>query len=319
MNWSRVTSLEAWKGAAIEAAWKASSRPAVARTEPTWPLREEELSDISVVWPTEYFWKPAAKWADPIRRGIQKYVHVESADVPQGHEGIALIQMRIRGTTHKVAIDYADRPDVNEECARDCIVYFKMQFASDGYAPENIVPGGFIPGSQDIYTYLPRLRALRRQKPYRYDVYGRFGLEFAEGIRRKACSALAGQSQFRWEGSLKIRRYCLYLLEVARSGICVDLPGNGDFCFRLIDYMAVGACIIGVRHRTRLPVPLVDGVHIAYAKDDLSDLIDLCKYYLDNKDARDELCRNSRSYFDKYLHRDQLASYYVHTCLQLAQ
>ena len=83
--------------------------------------------------------------------------------------------------------------------------------------------------------------------------------------------------------------------------------------------MAVGACVIAARHRTALHVPLVDGQHIVYVKDDLSDLVDLCRFYLENDDAREALCHNSRSYFDKYLHRDQLAAYYLHSCLKLAQ
>jgi hypothetical protein len=29
------------------------------------------------------------------------------------------------------------------------------------------------------------------------------------------------------------------------------------------------------------------------------------------------LRRNARTYFDKYLHRDQLAAYYLHSCLKL--
>jgi hypothetical protein len=55
--------------------------------------------------------------------------------------------------------------------------------------------------------------------------------------------------------------------------------------------------------------------HIIYARKDLSDLIDLCRLYLEKDDAREALRLNSRSFFDRYLHRDQLAAYYLRCCL----
>jgi hypothetical protein len=303
---------------ALETVWKIIPHRATRDIIPSWTFNTRELDKVNILWPTKYEWDEASGWVDPIRQGFCRYVHVESADIPQNYKGIALIQMLIHGKKHHFAIDYSDRPDIDEGCARLCLRYFKMQFSCDGYALENVIPGGFIPFKDAIYTYLPHVRALGDRKSYRYDVYGRFGLEFARDIRRKACSILASQNYFHWEGSLRVKRYGLSLWEIAHSKICIDLPGNGDFCFRLIDYMAVGTCVIAARHHTLLPVPLVDGVHIVYIKDDLSDLVDLCRFYLEQPDARETLCRNTRSYFDKYLHRDQLAAYYLHTCLKLA-
>ena len=319
MKWSRVTSLDAWKGVALEAAWKITSHQAEGSFSPTWPLNAQDLNKVSILWPVKYQWELANTWVNPLRQGFRKYVHVMSADIPQSYGGIVLVEMWIHGTKHNVAIDYADRPDINEGCARSCLLYFKMQFSCDGYCFENVIPGGFIPFNDDIYTYLPKVRRLADKKSCSYDVYGRFGLEFAQDIRRRACSILASQNHFRWEGSLQVKRYCLSLWEIAHSKICIDLPGNGDFCFRLIDYMAVGTCVIAARHRTSLHVPLVEGKHIVYMKDDLSDLVDLCRFYLEKDNAREALCNNSRSYFDKYLHRDQLAAYYLHSCLKLAR
>jgi hypothetical protein len=63
--------------------------------------------------------------------------------------------------------------------------------------------------------------------------------------------------------------------------------------------MAVGACIIARKHSSAMPVPLVEGVHIVYAKDDLSDLVDLCRFYLENEKAREALRFNSGEYFDR--------------------
>ena len=73
------------------------------------------------------------------------------------------------------------------------------------------------------------------------------------------------------------------------------------------------------QHHTALHVPLEEGKHIVYVKDDLSDLIDLCRFYLDNSASREDLRQNSRAYFDKYLHRDQLAAYYLYSFIKMAK
>lgn len=316
MNLARMASLEAWKGIALEAAWKIGARPHSHPSRETWPLDRDLLNAIAIEWPTTYKWPLASKWVESIRRGLAKYVRIKQTDIPQHSEHIVMARFLISGQKYDVAIDYSDYPEIDEDCARKSWRYFKMQFSHEGYGTENVIPGGFIPFQDNLYKYLARVRELADRRSYLYEVYGRFGLEFAGDIRRKACEILASQNWFGFEGSLRVRRYCISLREIAHSKICIDLPGNGDFCFRLIDYLAVGSCIIGVKHRTQLPSPLVDGTHIVYVKDDLSDLVDVCRHYLENEEARQTLRRNARAYFDRYLHREQLAGYYLSRCLE---
>jgi len=59
-----------------------------------------------------------------------------------------------------------------------------------------IIPGGYGNGHPEIYHYVPYLRRLASRKKTGYDVYGRFGLEFAREIRRKAVELLRGQNHF---------------------------------------------------------------------------------------------------------------------------
>jgi hypothetical protein len=317
MNLSQMTSLKWWEGVALEALWKVSLQAVAHSSTPTWPLSPEELKQVTVFWPSQYEWVPSRAWVEPIRRGFAEYVSIEQASIAQPYSGIVLIRVRVRGITHDIAIDYSDYPNVNDECAGRCSLYFKMQFPVDRDTRENVLPGGFVPFRNDLYSFLPHVRHLADQQRYLHDVYGRFGSEFGSEVRRNACSLLSDQDYFRWEGGLGVKRYSISLQEIARSKVCIDLPGKGDFCFRLIDYMAVGACIIARKHGSAMPVPLVDGVHVAYAKDDLSDLVDLCRFYLDKEEAREALRRNSREYFDRYLRREQLASYYLHECMSI--
>lgn len=317
MNWRGLISRDTWKGLARETSWKLAAGPPLTKPSPTWPIAPRDLQRVRVLWPSHYEWPAASKWVHPLLTAFRHQVHTETADIAQVYKGIVLIQVFIDGKRHEVAIDYSDRPEINLECAQRSALYFKMQFAREGYSPSKVLPGGFITNSEAVYDYLPHLRAIGDRKPKRYDVYGRFGLEFAGEIRRKACSLLADQSEFHWEGSLQVKRYSVFLSEIARSKICIDLPGNGDFCFRLIDYFAVGACVIASPHHTSLHAPLVDREHIVYAKEDLSDLIELCKFYLAHDEAREALTRNSRDFFDRYLHREQLAAYYLRSCLEM--
>ena len=105
-----------------------------------------------------------------------------------------------------------------------------------------VVPGGYVPARPHLGRDLPGLRHLRDRSDPLYDVYGRFGLSHATEYRRAAVQALQGQQRFAYEGSLKILPYAAYLREAARSRVCLDLPGNGDMCHRLVDYLAIGCC-----------------------------------------------------------------------------
>ena len=92
-------------------------------------------------------------------------------------------------------------------------------------------------------------------------------------------------------------------------------PVKAIFVFRLVNYLAVGSCVIAFPHRTKLHVPLVNGKHIVYAKPDFSDLVKLSEHYLHHADEREEIAHNAREFFDLYLHKDNLALYYLRTCL----
>jgi hypothetical protein len=210
-------------------------------------------------------------------------------------------------------IDQSDYLDfVNEEWADRCIVYFKMQYDANGYTDSQIVPGGFIPHSGDIYNYLCHIRPKQDPRSYSCDVYSRFSLQFAEEFRRKLHSTLSA-APFTYIGGPSKVRYSRFLREAVRSKICIDVPGNADVCCRLVDYLAIGACVIGFKPRTKFHVPLVDGKHIIFAKPDLSDLTNLCEQFLHNIEQREQIAKNARNFFDQYLHRDQIAAYYLNT------
>lgn len=312
VNWKNAFSFQTWQDVATEIFWRATTRTK-AIASPTWPLDDEKLRNTVIEWPCTYL---NHKWLIHIQSGLARLVHLKISDIPQPGGSIAIMHLNYEGTKWPVAIDFSDYIDINQAVASVTSVYFKMQFREEGYRFQNVVPGGYVPNSIHLYSYFPSLRKIQTNKKARFDATGRFSLEFAKGVRQKVLSQLSEQTEFDFQGSTNPVRYSRFLREVAMSRICIDLPGNGDFCFRLIDYLAVGACIIGVRHQNRLHVPLEDRKHIVYVKDDLSDLVELCRYYLEHDEERKRLCRNSREYFDRYLHRDQLAAYYLDCCFK---
>ena len=218
-----------------------------------------------------------------------------------------------------VAIDAHDSTEIVEAAAERVLLYFKLQYANGGYPQQNVVPGGYVLANNVAYRYLPLLRALRSLGRFRYDVYGRFGLDRGSAeIRRRAVELLSSRTDFRFEGSLfrypggppKVR-YRRYLFELTRAKVCIDMPGGGDLCTRLVDCLAVGACVVGPPHRVRLPVPLVDGEHVVHCAPDLSDLGDVCAELVRDEDRRERIARNAHDYFDRHLHRGRLGAYYV--------
>lgn len=292
-------------------------RPAASPAPPTWQPDPALLKVCRLEWPARYAWKPAAKWAEHVRIGLAGWVPVRRTAIEQDYAGIVMARLIVGGQAFEIAFDYSDYPVLNEACALRASVYFKMQCPSDGFpAWPNVHPGGFVPASSMIYRALPVLRGRRDRCDFRFDVYGRFGLDFGRDIRSKALTLLSAQSSFRFAGGPGRVRYSQYLHEIAHSKVCIDLPGRGDLCFRLIDYLAVGACIVAVRPRDTLHVPLEDGIQVAYVGPDLDELLSTCQHYIEHDAERERLCRNSREFFDRFLHRHQLAAYYLHKAFQ---
>jgi hypothetical protein len=245
-------------------------------------------------------------------------VRLERRRVDQPVRDSVVFEVEDSGRCHSVVIDHGDHVDVSEAGAEQALLYFKLNFAVDGYPQATVLPGGYMPASDAIYRRLLLLRAVRGKPRFSYDVYGRWGLRFPSETRRRAFEILSSREDFRYEGSLfryeggpdKVP-YRRYLWEITRARVCVDMPNGGDLTYRLVDYLALGACVVRPRGLARLHVPLVDGAQIAYCEPDLSDLGDVCARLVRDTGEQERLARGARDYFDRYLHRRQLGAYYL--------
>jgi hypothetical protein len=315
MNLLRVFDLRAWPDLAIEAplrfagSVRAAGHAARQRTA-------EPHHRVTVRWPRAY---ECPGLATQIREMLSQRVKVVPADLPQRYKRTILTEFEIDGTVHKVAFNISDYPEeVSDECTGESLVMFKFQFRNDGYPQRNVVPGGLVPRSTVLYDMLPYLRWLKDRGHDQFDVYGRFSMEFAPGVRGNALRQLAGTNAFRFQGGDRTVRYSRYLREVARSKVCIDLPGEGPFCCRLVEYLAVGTCVVAIPYPVRLQAALIDGIHISCGQTGLEDLIPRCQALLGDAQKRRAMELKAREFFDRYLHRDRLSAYYLATVLAAA-
>jgi hypothetical protein len=298
---------------AREGLWRISNdyRP---RDELTWPLDPAQLRDVTVEWPSTYHWPPTATWLEPLRLGLALHVKVARVEIPQPAAPVVVFAVWVGKARHEIAVDYSDYADIDGGWVARAHVYFKLQYAAGGYDAESLAPGGYVPYNRNLSSILGTLRrhGAGRRRP---EVYGRFSLN--NDLRRRAASLLEDQRRFDYVGGLSLRSYGAYLDEAVRSAVCLDLPGRGPLCFRLIDYLAAGCCIIALRHDAVLPVPLVDGVHLSCV-DSVDEVVARCEDLLADPERARALGEGARDYFDRYLERRQLAAYYLTEILRRA-
>lgn len=265
---------------------------------------------LAIGWPEVISWKSDARWMDVIRRGIHGHARVGTTPLEQPWRGIVTMLVSAGGPPTRAVIDYNDDVALNHDALESSRVYFKMQYTRRGYDDERVIPGGFPPFISSLFAMLGALRRDRDRKAFDHEVSGRFTLGYSE-LRDRAVQALHGQSAFEFTGDPRPVRYSAYLRETARSKVCVDLPGRGPFCFRLVDYLSIGTCIVAAPHDALMHAPLVDGEHLVYARPDVDDLVGVCARLVEDDAERERLAAGARDYFDRYLTPRQIGAYYV--------
>jgi Glycosyl transferases group 1 len=296
----------------------ASQSPAA---DAAWRVSADQLQGLEIHWPTTLEWAATWGWVEPLFRGFRMRTKVIRRDVPQRLAGTVVIEVWRGGRSYRVALNISDYPELvhygtSQGVREGVALEFKMQYLKGGYGLPNVIPGGFVSASMLVDWLARGPRRTRDHRQFLCDVYGRFGLNFATETRTAAIRALSTQSRFKFFGGGNKVAYREFLHEVARARVCLDLPGNGPFCFRLVDYLAVGACIVSPPHAVEMPEPLVDRKHIVYTRPDMSDLVDLCERYVNDEPAREAIAQEARGYFRRHLYWRSLADYYLRMMLE---
>jgi hypothetical protein len=315
---TRYASPSLWREWAGEFAWQATAPDhTIARDKLTWPVSDRDLERISIRWPNKasYPYLPRKAMGDQVLAALRRFLPVAEVPLEQPFDKCINIEVTIDGRTHMVVIETSDYAPLNETAYEKADLHFKMEFSKEGYGHRpRLLPGGYVNADSVIYKYLPRLRQMRDEQPPEFEVYGRYGLSMEK--RRRPIELLRATTSFAYYGGTGKVRYSKYLQEAALSRICIDLPSMSSVTWRMIDLLAIGSCIVGPPHTNQMQVPFENGVHVAYCREDYSDLIEVCRHYLDHEAEARKLVVQSRSFFDTYLHRDQLAAYYIHQCLK---
>ena len=286
----------------------------------SWPIGEDVAERMRIRWPTRI--NPAPSLADcvnQIKSGIAAHVPVEHAEIPQPAGGVVLFHVLDGGTPLRVVIDTDDLSVLNDS-AKEADLYFKLQYLRGGYGSPHIRPGGYVCLQPALYRYRWNWRALRRRRTPSHDVYGRFGIAGEkQSVRAAAISLLQAQRRFGFQGGTGAVWWGAYVDEICDARVCLDLPGRGELCYRLVEYLAVGACVIGPELATELPVPLESGVNLVRVPRSLEGLIDECDGLLRDDGLREAIGRAAEDYFERYLALEQIGAYYVDTMWRMLQ
>lgn len=106
------------------------------------------------------------------------------------------------------------------------------------------------------------------------------------------------------------RKGVFYLQELSRCKIVLNYRGVGWDTLRYWEVPALGRFMITQKPGILIPDNFIQHEHVVYCRDDLSDLIDLCDYYLKNEKERERIARNSLAHVKKY-HTDIARAEYI--------
>jgi hypothetical protein len=266
--------------------------------------------DLRIAFPVEWDATDGEWFMASFLRGFGALAQVERTPIAQRGLGVTIGRANDGERELTFAIDFFDEPRLDTEVAAEVDLYFKLQYQREGYGLDHVVPGGYVEPRREPHDQFCRLRSWGASHPGAR-VYGRFGTSYGQGPRALAVGLLEGRPALGYSGGMGTVPYVQSLEEAASADVCVDLPGRGPFCHRLVDYLAVGACIVAFPHASRLREPLEDRRHLVYTNEDMSDLPDLCEWLLDEPDERARLGREAASYFDRNLHYLPLAAAYL--------
>lgn len=166
---------------------------------------------------------------------------------------------------------------------------FKREYLLNGEYPRNVFPFPFsvnferMPAPLSIYGH--------QAAKYKYEVS--FWAVESHPIRSQALGLIENKFDCRDNGTHRQqifkkyrRKGQFYLEELQRCKITLNFRGVGWDTLRYWEVPGVGGFMISQRPQILIPFDFEHGKEVVFCKDDLSDLIDLCSYYLKYEDKR---------------------------------
>lgn len=174
---------------------------------------------------------------------------------------------------------------------------FKREYLLDKKYDKNVysLPFGF------NLDHLPRVTPTN----FKYDVA--FWAVESDPIRTQALELLENKYDCHENGTMKnqiMKKYKrkgeFYLQELASCKVGLNFRGGGWDTLRFWEIPALGGFMISQKLNIQIDNNFTDGENIVYCKDDLSDLTELCDYYLKHKDKRVEIGQYAKNHIVQY-------------------
>lgn len=238
--------------------------------------------------------------------------------------GLILLEVAIDGKRKKVWFDIADHKRMFPQVILNGELYFKVQCHRDHLSNKNVRPIGQSVFRPDLYfEMVDKLRKLKDEKSYLYDVMGVFR-EHPKLDRRQCVDIVLQQ---KWKAFVRLfafpgrqsipvnegrtqLSYENHLESQARAKISLSIPGRGHKCFRDTEVLGMGGCLL-VLESGYVSQEKLDKKCWLTVKPDFSNFVEVVDYYLKHNDEREEVARNGRAYFDKYLSPEAMANNFL--------
>ncbi|HIP12700.1 MAG TPA: glycosyltransferase family 1 protein [Arcobacter sp.] len=101
-----------------------------------------------------------------------------------------------------------------------------------------------------------------------------------------------------------------YLKELGRCKVVLNFRGGGWDTMRYWEVPAIGSFMISQKPGIIIPNNYRDEKEVVFCKDDLSDLVELCEYYLKHDDKRERIAKSAMEYTKVY-HTDEKRVEYI--------
>jgi hypothetical protein len=322
---------------------KPSEIPLCSDLEQCLPL--PDLTGIKILWPNRYSWAYGSWRLELVKDALACIVPVEVRNVPERdhawHErgGFPVpgdktsflgtprnpqLPNDIRGDIFEVqrgsltircAYDYSDYPIASTEIAGQVDLYFKCVAPSTAL-PGNIIRVGYFPSRPRLLARA-RCKVLKGTVAKSIDVYARFGTwTDSQEIRERLVTRMQ-KSSLRFQGGLGTVVFPAYLNELMRASVALDAPGQAPITHRLPEAMALGAVIVSAPPACAFPEALEDGVHYVATMEDGSDVVEVCREVLKDRERMTRIADNGMKFFDRNFSPQSIARRILRHAVQL--
>ncbi|HET8859506.1 glycosyltransferase [Marivirga sp.] len=150
---------------------------------------------------------------------------------------------------------------------------------------------------------------------FKYDVS--FWAVESDPIRSKALKMIENEFDCSKNGTKLTQNFSdynrkgnFYLEELNRCKITLNFRGGGWDTLRYWEVPAMGRFMISQKPGILIPNDFKEGQHIIHPKKDLSDLVEICNYYLENENEREKIAKSAEEHTKKY-HSDIVRAQYL--------